>query len=254
MATRERTRLRIAGFGAAASLVAIVLFAFPILSRSGVPLPFCDVQGVFAEDNPCLDREVTISAQQVQILQLQGTMNAQEITNLNLEATIASLDRVTPYQIVIIVPVLITATPNPNATLPIRIVTATPANRLPTTTDLVSVSPSPTATLPPTAANAQVEIIRVLNAGDINAEGVDIRNNRAVIDLSGWQLSDESGSAYTIPQQRLFTGSVMTIYTRVGTDTPTARFWGRDSAVWASGEAVVLTDEQGHVQSVYRVP
>ena len=53
---------------------------------------------------------------------------------------------------------------------------------------------------------------------------------------------------------RLFTGSVLSVYTRVGTDTPTAKFWGRDTALWSSGATLTLTDASGHVQSTYIVP
>jgi hypothetical protein len=97
--------------------------------------------------------------------------------------------------------------------------------------------------------------VRVLSAGDINAEGVDIRNNGAVVDLTGWQLGDAAGeTVYTFPQQRLFTGSVLTVYTRVGTDTPTAKFWGLDTALWTSGTVLTLSDSDGEVQSTYVVP
>ena len=129
------------------------------------------------------------------------------------------------------------------------------AATLPATATLKpTASHTPTATLPPTATNAQVEIVRVLSPGDINAEGVDVRNNGAVVDLTGWKLSNSSGKAYTFPQQRLFTGSVLTVYTRVGTDTPTAKFWGLDTALWSSGATLTLTDAAGHVQSTYIVP
>ncbi len=121
-------------------------------------------------------------------------------------------------------------------------------------TVIPSATPIPTATLPPTATNAQVEIVRVLSPGDINAEGVDIRNNGAVVDLTGWKLSNNSGVSYTFPQQRLFTGSVLTVYTRVGTDTPTAKFWGLDTALWSSGATLTLTDGDGRAQSTYIVP
>ncbi len=115
-------------------------------------------------------------------------------------------------------------------------------------------SNTPTATLPPTATNAQVEIVRVLSPADINAEGVDVRNNGAVVDLTGWKLTTSSGTVYTFPQQRLFTGSVLTVYTRVGTDTPTAKFWGLDTALWTKGATLTLTDAAGHTQSTYIVP
>ncbi|MFN8450790.1 MAG: lamin tail domain-containing protein [Anaerolineae bacterium] len=127
--------------------------------------------------------------------------------------------------------------------------TEIPASPTPTATP----SQIPTATLPPTATNAQVEIVRVLSSGDINAEGVDIRNNGAVVDLTGWKLSSSSGETYTFPQQRLFTGSVLTVYTRVGTDTPTAKFWGLDTALWTPGATLTLTDGGGRVQSTFIV-
>ncbi|MEP7291876.1 MAG: lamin tail domain-containing protein [Chloroflexota bacterium] len=113
---------------------------------------------------------------------------------------------------------------------------------------------TPTATLPATATDAQVEIVRVLSPGDINAEGVDIRNNGAVVDLTDWELSAASGETYTFPQQRVFTGGVLTIYTRVGSDTPQAKFWGLDTALWDSGTTLTLTDASGDVQSTYIVP
>jgi len=81
-----------------------------------------------------------------------------------------------------------------------------------------------------------------------------VRNNGAVVDLTGWKLKSSSGKEYTFPQQRLFTGSVLTVYTRVGTDTPTAKFWGLDTALWSSGATLTLTDASGHVQSTYIVP
>lgn len=130
----------------------------------------------------------------------------------------------------------------------------TPPTETERPTTAATATRTPTATLPPTAANAQVEIVRVLSPGDINAEGVDIRNNGAVVDLTSWELSDSSGETYTFPQQRVFTGGVLTIYTRVGTDTPQAKFWGRDTALWESGATLTLTDADGRVQSTYRVP
>jgi hypothetical protein len=127
---------------------------------------------------------------------------------------------------------------------------------VPVNTATLSPTPAPTstATLPPTATNAQVEIVRVLSPGDINAEGVDIRNNGAVVDLTGWTLSTADGIEYTFPQQRLFTGSVLTVYTRVGSDTPTAKFWGRDTALWSRGATLTLSDADGDAQSTYIVP
>lgn len=125
----------------------------------------------------------------------------------------------------------------------------------PTNTRTPSPTRTPTATIPPTAENAQVEITRVLGVGQVNAEGVEIRNNGPVIDLSGWTLIDSDGEEYTFPnERRLFQGGLLTVYSRVGEDTAIALFWDRTDAVWESGETVTLLDSDGEAQSVFEIP
>lgn len=111
----------------------------------------------------------------------------------------------------------------------------------------------PTLTLPPTAVNAQLEIVRIINPGDITAEGVEIRNNGAAVNLTGWTLKDGDDNTFTFPEQRLFTGGVVTVYTRIGTNTPILLYWGRNEAVWDDGDTVTLEDAAGTVQSSQRV-
>jgi len=113
---------------------------------------------------------------------------------------------------------------------------------------------TPTSTLPPTAVNAQVAILRVTGAGDITTEGVEIQNNGAVVDITGWTLSDGGTNVYTFAEQRLFTNGRVVVYTRTGTDTPSAKYWNRDTAVWTSGATLTLTDREERVQSTFRVP
>jgi len=112
----------------------------------------------------------------------------------------------------------------------------------------------PTITLPPTAVNAQVEIVRVISAGDITAEGIEIRNTGGVVDLSGWTLEDADGNVFTFPEQRLFTNGLVTVYTRRGTNTPIALYWGRSEAVWGeAGDSVTLADSDGDAQATLRL-
>lgn len=112
-----------------------------------------------------------------------------------------------------------------------------------------------TNTLPPTAANAQLEILSVSNVGDVTAEYVDIRNNGAIVDLTGWKLQDSEGNVYEFPsQRRLFTNGRISVYTRVGTDTGAALFWNRTTAVWSRGASVTLLDNNGRAQSVFVIP
>lgn len=113
---------------------------------------------------------------------------------------------------------------------------------------------APTITLPPTAVNAQVEIVRVIGAGDITSEGIEIRNTGGVVDLTGWTLEDSEGNVFTFPEQRLFTNGLVTVYTRRGTNTPIALYWGRSQAVWGdSGDTVTLSDDDGEAQATLRL-
>jgi hypothetical protein len=116
-------------------------------------------------------------------------------------------------------------------------------------------SPSPTITLAPTATNAQVSIVEVVGAGDITAEGVRIRNTGNTVNVAGWTLTDAQGNVYTFPEQQLFSNGEVTVYTRVGQNTPVALFWGRDQAVWGDpGDVVTLKDKDGKVQATLRLP
>jgi hypothetical protein len=112
----------------------------------------------------------------------------------------------------------------------------------------------PTITLPPTAVNAQVQIVRVMGGGDITSEGVEIRNTGGVVDLTGWTLEDTEGNVFTFPEQRLFTNGLVTVYTRRGTNTPIALYWGRSAAAWGEpGDSVTLADADGDVQATLRL-
>lgn len=114
--------------------------------------------------------------------------------------------------------------------------------------------PSPTLTLPPTAANASVSILQVVEPGDITAEAVEIQNTGATVNVAGWTLSDADGNTFTFPEQLLFSNARLTVSTRTGANTPLVLFWNRDQAVWQPGDVVTLRDRNGAVQSTFRVP
>ncbi|HLU11227.1 MAG TPA: lamin tail domain-containing protein [Oceanobacillus sp.] len=180
---------------------------------------------------------------QVLIVPLEGC----ELTAAALSATETAT--LLPSQTFTPTGTLRSPTPTPTETEPIT-PTLTPS---PTPTP--SPTNTPTATIPPTAANAQVEIVQIRDTGNVTAEGVEIRNNGPVVDLSGWTLRDGEGNVYTFPnQRRLFQGGLLTVYTRVGEDTAIALFWDRTEPVWSPGETVTLIDNQGRAQSVYQIP
>ena len=125
-------------------------------------------------------------------------------------------------------------------------------------TPTITSTPPPTirpkVTLPPTAANAVVRIVEVLNAGDITAENIAIRNTGQTVSIGGWTLSDDDGNTYTFAEQRVFQNAQISLFTRVGTNSPIVLYWGRDQAVFESGDTLTLRDANGGVQATYRVP
>ncbi|MBN2471988.1 MAG: LysM peptidoglycan-binding domain-containing protein [Anaerolineae bacterium] len=112
---------------------------------------------------------------------------------------------------------------------------------------------APTVTLAPTAENAQVVVVEVIGAGDVTREGVVLRNQGGLVALRGWTLYDTEGNIYAFPDYRLFPDAGVTVFTRVGEDTPVALFWGETRAAWQPDDVVSLADASGVVQSTFRV-
>lgn len=112
----------------------------------------------------------------------------------------------------------------------------------------------PTLTLPPTAENAQVIIVDVVNAGDVTAEHLVIQNTGNTVDMNGWTLSDSEENTYEFANMIVFSGASITLNTRAGANTPIVLFWGQDDAVWQPGDVATLRDENGQVQSIFRIP
>ena len=113
---------------------------------------------------------------------------------------------------------------------------------------------APTAEATSTPVNAQFEIVAVEGLGDITAEGIRLRNIGDRVDMSGWTLSDEDGNTFTFPVSMLFPQSELVIYTRSGTSTGDARFWGKDESVWEAGETLTLSDEAGRTLQTLQIP
>jgi hypothetical protein len=151
-------------------------------------------------------------------------------------------------------PNFITSTPPPATDAPDATEEAT-EEATPEATEDLTPTVTPTVTLAPTAVDEDidVQIVSVLNPGDVTAEGVRIRNNGSVIDVTGWTVSDIEGNEYTFPDQRIFGESELTLYTRTGQDTAVVRFWGEDESIWQPGDVVTLRDNDGRVQASYRI-
>ena len=120
-------------------------------------------------------------------------------------------------------------------------------------------TPPARATAPPTPGDGSANgdgPLRVVEtnadaAGDDNEnlgdEYVVFENTGTVpLDLSGWTVTDEAGHRYTFGGFTLGPGERVTLHTGRGSDTRTAVYWGRSSAVWNNGgDTVTVRDADG---------
>ncbi|MBI5930582.1 MAG: lamin tail domain-containing protein [Chloroflexi bacterium] len=113
---------------------------------------------------------------------------------------------------------------------------------------------SVTNTPAPTATEADVQILQILNPSVTSSEQVDIQNTGdAVVSLEGWTLTDSAGNIFTFPDLLLQSGQIIRVFTRVGQNTPAALYWNQTAAVWSNGEVATLTDGSGQTQSTFTV-
>jgi len=95
----------------------------------------------------------------------------------------------------------------------------------------------------------------VISAGNLEYERVTINHNSTEkFSLSGWQLVDVDGEAFTFPPIDLYPGGSLTIYSKAGNDTVTELYWGMGNSIWEAGEIVYLTDPAGYPQAMYVIP
>jgi hypothetical protein len=105
------------------------------------------------------------------------------------------------------------------------------------------------------SGSIKADIISVTGVGVLDSEHVNLQNNGiAALLLNGWTLKDSAGSTYTFPQLTLYSGGVVQVHTKNGTDTAGDLFWRRTAAVWESGELVALYDTQNIARAFYRIP
>ena len=136
--------------------------------------------------------------------------------------------------------------PHPGCRVDERTGEPLPITLQPTTT------PLPTATSTP--AQPQFEIQDAQGLGDITAEAIRLQNFGGNINISDWTLSDADGNSYRFRDVLLFQQTGIVLYTRSGTSTANARFWGREESVWSPGETLTLADPQGRVVQTLQLP
>ena len=100
-----------------------------------------------------------------------------------------------------------------------------------------------------------VQIDYVVGAGDLNLESIRLsRVGEGELDLLGWKLEDGAGHEYIFGSVRISQGGAMDLYTRAGSNSAIALFWGLPEAVWQSGVKASLKDWQGNLRAEYVIP
>ncbi|MBI3169855.1 MAG: lamin tail domain-containing protein [Chloroflexi bacterium] len=100
-----------------------------------------------------------------------------------------------------------------------------------------------------------IKISSVVGSGTLTSEVVIIKfDGEGQLDLTSWQLKDDSGNTYTFPKVTLYPSGAVQVHTNVGTDSVIDLYWGIGEPVWSSGEEARLFDSQGNLRAVYRVP
>jgi hypothetical protein len=114
---------------------------------------------------------------------------------------------------------------------------------------------APPAPSPVSPSHSALEIAAVSGAGQIETETLTLRNTGAEsLSLDSWSLKAATGATYTFPALTLQPGGSVSLHSAPGADTPSDLYWGLTDPVWQSGGLATLSDAQGTVEAVYRVP
>jgi hypothetical protein len=120
--------------------------------------------------------------------------------------------------------------------------------------------PTPRPTEPLPSGTAIVEITEVIGVNNLASEAVRITNSGTrPITLRDWKLVDEHGNIYTFGDITLFGSSAagspsILVHTEAGRNGPSDLYWGKETAVWETGETATLFDAEDTVQATYRIP
>ncbi len=103
--------------------------------------------------------------------------------------------------------------------------------------------------------DATIEIMSIIGAGVLDTEVVLIKNTGpTAIQLAGWRLQDSNGNVFTFPQLTLNRDGAVQVYTAAGINTVVELYWGRNQAVWQSGEIATLIDAKSNIRAIFRIP
>ena len=119
-------------------------------------------------------------------------------------------------------------------------------------------TPTPTdaaqGTLPPSSISL-LQIYNVYGTGRLDSEMVVVKRvGDGELWLTGWKMVDEQNNVFVFPRLQLNKNSNVNIYTRAGIVTARDLYWGREKAMWHTGEKVRILDPLGNLRAEYVIP
>jgi hypothetical protein len=103
--------------------------------------------------------------------------------------------------------------------------------------------------------NPQIDIRTVVGVGNIDLEYIEVFNqSEGAVNMTGWQIVDESENRFTFPVLILNNGGSVKIYSKAGDDTVIELYWQAETPIWQSGETVRLLDADGNTAATYSIP
>ncbi|MGE5377020.1 MAG: lamin tail domain-containing protein [Bacteroidota bacterium] len=119
---------------------------------------------------------------------------------------------------------------------------------------LLSQQAAPAVTSNPNA-KIPVKIVSIVGAGMLDAEVATIQNaGNQPLNLSGWQLKDSDRNTFMFPNLTLNADGAVRVHTEPGTNNVIDLYWNSTNPFWKSGEKAQLIDPNGNVQDTYQIP
>lgn len=117
------------------------------------------------------------------------------------------------------------------------------------------IQPSSTPSVDLTATDVMMTIRKVVGAGNLEMEYVEIFNQSdGAVDLTGWQITDEDGNRFDFPTMILDIGGALTVHSKAGQNTVIELYWQSSNPIWQSGETAQLLESNGNLAATYLIP
>lgn len=117
--------------------------------------------------------------------------------------------------------------------------------------------PQPQRTLQPPAdfSQPQLQIVRVVGAGDLSTEYLILRRvGTGALSLENWRIRSPNGAEYTFPQLILYEDGAVNLHSAAGNNRVSDLYWGLTQPAWTSGSLVTLFAPDGSIHTTYVVP